>query len=63
MGNALVVGDVERWYGAACCLVGWNWPAAWTAAAVAPGVVGPALVVIVRVVEVEPCEEVAELCE
>jgi len=54
MGKAFVVGDVERWYGAACCLVGWNWPAAWTAAAVAPGEVGPALVDIARVVEVEP---------
>lgn len=51
MGKAFVVwGEVERWYGAACCLVGWNWPEACTAAVVAPGEGGPAFVVIVRAV-------------
>lgn len=48
MGKAFAVGEVERWYGAACCLVGWNWAEACTAAVVAPGEEGPALVVIVR---------------
>lgn len=49
MGKALAVGEVERWYGAVCWRVGWNWPVAWTAAVVAPGEVGPVLVVMVRV--------------
>ena len=48
MGKAFAVGEVERWYGAWCCLVGWNWPDAWTAAVVAPGEGGPALVVMGR---------------
>jgi hypothetical protein len=48
-GKAFVVaGEVERWYGAACCLVGWNWPVACTAAVVAPGDGGPAFVLIAR---------------
>jgi len=31
-----------------CCLVGWNWPAIWIAAVVAPAVFCPPFVVIVR---------------
>ena len=48
MGKAFAVGEVERWYGAACCLVGWNCPEACTAAAVPPGEGGPAFVAIAR---------------
>lgn len=66
MGNAFAVGEVDRWYGAWCCLVGVNWPDAWTAAVVAPGEGGPAFVVMVRdaegVVEWAVCEAVEVLC-
>jgi hypothetical protein len=50
MGNALAwTGEVERWYGVACCLVGWNWPLVWTTVVVAPGEGDLVLAVIVRV--------------
>jgi hypothetical protein len=51
IGKALVVGDVERWYGGACCRVGWKWFVACTEAGFAPGEGDRVLVVIVRVVE------------
>lgn len=64
MGKAFAVGDVERWYGAVCCLVGWNWPVACTAAVVPLGEVGPAFVVIVReVFALVFCDDEAEVCE
>ena len=48
MGKALALGDVERLYGAACCLVGWKWPVACTDTVVAPGEGERVFVVMVR---------------
>jgi len=57
IGNAFAcTGDVDRWYGVACCLVGWNWPELCTTVVVvvvvvvAPGDGDRVFVVIVRVV-------------
>jgi hypothetical protein len=49
MGKAFAVGDVERWYGGACCLVGWKWFVACTVVGLAPGEGDRVFVVIVRV--------------
>ena len=44
----MALGDVERLYGAACCLVGWKWPVACTDTVVAPGDGERVFVVMVR---------------
>lgn len=51
IGNAFAcTGDVDRWYGVACCLVGWNWPElCTTVVVVAPGDGDRVFAVIVRV--------------